>query len=452
MSTACATSGRLLALCGLLVCACKPVTRDAEADAPPAPSPTLPAAGASAAAAVGGSSTVAADRHAVLRAAHERGVPLHPAAGERKVSGRLADGTRVTVLETARDGGWLRVRSADGTDGWVVARYVQLETPDAAGNVAVPDGLPHDFPLPGGACPTAIPDPQARLAPAPVDDEATVPGVPSATEDGRLVVVSYNVWELYDGRDGDDYLSDEHPEAGRLGEAGHAGRRIEVLGGALRAAAPHVLALQEVEHAELACAVARAAVPGAAWRCWAAGWAPEPHPQNVALASRVGGEVVRLDPGPGMGQRGALELTLPGGALRIAAVHFKSSVGAVGTEDCGNAGKRMALAWGLAQRQAAIPGAYLVIGDFNVDPADPLKTAYDRTDDILAHAGGEDLVARLRSTSAPPGGSYGDSVIDRAMLRPGGDVEATALRFLADAPRAGWASDHLPLAVELRVP
>ena len=113
-----------------------------------------------------------------------------------------------------------------------------------------------------------------------------------------------------------------------------------------------------------------------------------------------------------------------------------------------------ALAWGLAQRQAEVPdGAYLVIGDFNVDPADPLKTEYDRTDDILAGAGGEDLVARLLAPGHRPGGSRGrDTVIDRAMLRPGGGVEATGLRFLAAAPRGGWASDHVPLVVELRLP
>ncbi len=390
----------------------------------------------------------------MLRATNALGVPLHPGLGDRKVSGRLADGTPVTVLETARDGGWLRVRSEDGTDGWVVARYVQLERSDAVGAAVVPDGLPDDFPLPGGACPTAVPDPAAKLTAAAADDEAKVPGVESAPDGGRLVVVSYNVWELYDGRGGDDYLSDDHAEAERLAESGHAERRVDVLGGTLRAAAPHVLVLQEVENAELACGVARAAVPAAGWHCWAAGWAREPHPQNVAVASRVGGEVVRLDPGRGMGQRGALEWTLPGGDLRVAAVHLKSSVGAVGPEDCDNARKRMALAWGLAQRQAEIPaGAYLVLGDFNVDPADPLKVEYDRTDDILARAGGEDLVARLLSSGDRPGGSSASrTVIDRAVLRPGAGVEAVGLAFLAEAPRRGWASDHLPLVVELQVP
>lgn len=445
----------------LLAGSCRPAGRgdDAATSPPPgAPAVDVPVAAAGAmgtvAAGLGPSATAPQVSAAVLRATSALGVPLHPGAGERKVSGRLADGTPVNVLETARDGGWLRVRSVDGTDGWVVARYVQFEPPDGGEPVAVPEGLPGDFPLPGGACPTAIPDPAAKLTAVAADDEAKVPGVASAPDGGRLVVVSYNVWELYDGRDGDDYLSDDHAEAERLGDVGHAARRVEVLGGVLRETSPHVLVLQEVENAGLACAVARAAVPEAGWHCWAAGWAREPHPQNVAVASRVGGEVVRLDPGRGMGQRGALEWTLPGGDLRVAAVHLKSSVGAVGPEDCDNARKRMALAWGLARRQAEIPaGAYLVLGDFNVDPADPLKTDYDRTDDILARAGGEDLVAQLLASGDRPGGSpRPGTVIDRAVLRPGAGVEAAGLEFLAEAPRRGWASDHLPLVVELQVP
>ena len=439
--------------------ACKPAPHGDEASAsspPGAPAAGIAPAGPAAAAGLGAAAaaTPAAERTAVLRAANELGVPLHPGAGERKVSGRLADGTLVAVLETARDGGWLRVRADDGTAGWVVARYVQLAPTAPDVPVQVPAGLPDDFPLPGGACPTAIPDPAAKLTAVPAEDEAVVPGPATTPSGGRLVVVSYNVWELYDGRDGDDYLSDDHAEAGRLGDAGHAARRVEVLGGALRETSPHVLVLQEVESAELACAVARAAVPDAGWRCWAADWARAPHPQNVAVATRLSGAVVQLDPGRGMGQRGALELTLLDGALRVAAVHLKSSVGAVGPEDCDNARKRMALAWGLAQRQAAVPaGAYLVLGDFNVDPADPLKLEYDRTDDILARAGGEDLVARLLEPDDRSGGSRGRaSVIDRAVLRPGGGVEAVGLEFLAGAPRRGWASDHLPLVVELQVP
>jgi endonuclease/exonuclease/phosphatase family metal-dependent hydrolase len=43
-------------------------------------------------------------------------------------------------------------------------------------------------------------------------------------------------------------------------------------------------------------------------------------------------------------------------------------------------------------------------------------------------------------------------VIDRAWLRPGAGVEAVGLEFLDRAPRRGWASDHVPLVVELRVP
>jgi len=59
-----------------------------------------------------------------LRATNDLGVPLHPQAGSRAVSGRLPDGAEVTVEARDDDGHWLRVRAADGTTGWIVERYV----------------------------------------------------------------------------------------------------------------------------------------------------------------------------------------------------------------------------------------------------------------------------------------------------------------------------------------
>jgi endonuclease/exonuclease/phosphatase family metal-dependent hydrolase len=62
--------------------------------------------------------------HVTLRARHEAGVPLHPGLGSRGVSGRLADGSVVHVVQWSEDRGWLEVRATDGTVGWITARYV----------------------------------------------------------------------------------------------------------------------------------------------------------------------------------------------------------------------------------------------------------------------------------------------------------------------------------------
>jgi endonuclease/exonuclease/phosphatase family metal-dependent hydrolase len=170
------------------------------------------------------------------------------------------------------------------------------------------------------------------------------------------------------------------------------------------------------------------------------------------VASRLaGGTAWRLDPGRGMGQRGVLEVAVDGAPLRIAAVHFKSSMGVVGPEDCGNAAKRMAVAYGLWRRQQGLADtAYLVVGDVNVDPADPAKQGYDRTDDILALAGDEDLVARLLGPAQPADAGHArHGVIDRAFLRPYGTIAAESVRLAEDVPLGGWASDHRPLVVVL---
>jgi endonuclease/exonuclease/phosphatase family metal-dependent hydrolase len=376
----------------------------------------------------------------VLRADNDRGVPLHAAAGDRAVSARLPGGTTVTLLESQDGGHWLRVRAPDGATGWLIDKYV----------VSAGQG---DAAATGELCPLAMPSPDAAFIAAEPAGTASLPGETRRLGvSGDLVVVSYNLWELYDGRDGDSYLGErEHPESATLDPA-HAARRVAALAAPLAGLSADVFVFQEVENAELACAVARAADERSAWRCWASDWAHEPHPQNVAVASRLAGTVVQLDPGEGMGQRGALELAVDGTALRIAAVHLKSSVGAEGVDDCGNAAKRMAVAQGLVLRQRALSGsAYLVVGDFNVDPADAAKIGYDRTDDILAGTGAADLVPRFADVAAVAALSPYGTIIDRAFFRPGGAIAARGLRFVEDAPTGGWASDHRPLVVTLRL-
>ena len=402
--------------------------RDAGRNANPVVPSSAPAAPGAAAAASG--SVMPVERRVELRGEAEKGVPLHPAPRDRSISGRLPDRTAAVVLETTPDGHWLHVRADDGTDGWVIEKYV------------------------GGKdiCPTAAPGPQNVFVEAAPGEAVSIPGTQIAAGD-TLTVVSYNLWELYDGRGGDRYLGErEHPEGAALDEA-HATRRIAALAGALKGAAADVFVFQEVENAALACVLARAAAGEGAWTCWASDWAPEPHPQNVAVASRVPGAVLELDPGPGMGQRGALEFTLDGGALRIAAVHLKSSVGASGAEDCGNAAKRMAVAHGLLERRRSFPdAAYLVIGDLNVDPGDAAKEDYDLTGEILARDGGEDLVRRFLGEAPDVRETVWGSVIDRAFLRRGSGIDAASLRFAVAAPLGGWASDHRPLVVVLRLP
>lgn len=59
-----------------------------------------------------------------VRAAKPIGVPVHPEEGARSVSGRLADGQLVEVLEQGASG-WYLVR-ATSLQGWITPRYLEL--------------------------------------------------------------------------------------------------------------------------------------------------------------------------------------------------------------------------------------------------------------------------------------------------------------------------------------
>lgn len=59
----------------------------------------------------------------LLKAAHERGVPLHREA-RSSLFARLAHGSTVIVVEIGDQDHWLRVEAENGMEGWIVRRYV----------------------------------------------------------------------------------------------------------------------------------------------------------------------------------------------------------------------------------------------------------------------------------------------------------------------------------------
>lgn len=72
----------------------------------------------------------------VLRATNPRGVPIHPGEGSRQMSGRLPDGSEVSVVRWGEGRRWLEVRADDGTRGWIVRRYLRREDAPASRDVA----------------------------------------------------------------------------------------------------------------------------------------------------------------------------------------------------------------------------------------------------------------------------------------------------------------------------
>ena len=58
-----------------------------------------------------------------LKATHPSGVPLHPGAGERPVSGRLPHGALASILRRDQATGWYQIES-EGTRGWIIRKYI----------------------------------------------------------------------------------------------------------------------------------------------------------------------------------------------------------------------------------------------------------------------------------------------------------------------------------------
>jgi len=376
----------------------------------------------------------------VLRAHNRLGVPLHPRARSRAISGRLPDGTVVKVLAERFGGSWLQVRAKSGKTGWIVRRYLAHRT---RARTRRPRG--HQPPGPAVVCP-----PPPALGPH-VFDVAEVPRMVTAGSGtktplpGTLVVASYNVWELYDGLGGDRYYSRHHADSLTPTDVK---LRVAKLAVELRAAQPHVIAFQEIEDAKLACRVAAKAVPGSRWQCAAGAWKKRSTPQNVAIATRVGGTAHILTPRTRFAPRGVVELELPGGKLRVLTVHLKSSRGARGHRDCRNANRREAMADAIVARVRGFAGAAVVIGDYNFDP---LRALHDRTDDVLQKARFKSLRQRFYPNGAPSTYPTWRSTIDLAFFRAGPGVTATGFRVLTKARVNRWTSDHVPVLATFRL-
>jgi endonuclease/exonuclease/phosphatase family metal-dependent hydrolase len=355
----------------------------------------------------------------------------------------------VRVLAEAGGGKWLRVRAADGTDGWISSRYLQRDAPPrtAADPEQPTDGVGTAGPGMAGTCPFPSAFASAKLG---VTTPAVVPEVgPVSAASGtptRIIVASYNVWELYDGQGGDQYLARDHADAL---DAPGVTRRVAALGAQLRPAQPHVIAFQEIENAALACRVAEQAVPRARWRCAAGRWASGSSPQNVALATRLPGQLRVLDPQGRFATRGAVELVALGGRLRILSVHLKSSRGARGMADCRNAVRRQAMATALVGHLRGDPrSAALVVGDFNFDPR---QARHDQTDETLEAGGLKNLVAQFHPQGALSTYPRFRSTIDLAFFRAAPGVRAEGFAVLSTAKSDRWTSDHLPVTVSLGI-
>jgi endonuclease/exonuclease/phosphatase family metal-dependent hydrolase len=364
----------------------------------------------------------------------------------RVVSGRLPAGTEVRVLAERLGGRWLQIQGPSGQTGWITSRYLDWR-PQPPSTTPDRGSPPPRTGEEGFSCPIPPPSPPPRLRPEAAPVTWAGPGSPEPAP-RQIAVASYNVWELYDGLGKDRYLSRHHADSLTPTDAK---LRVGKLAAQLRSSKPHVIAFQEIENAELACQVASLAVPGGRWACVAGRWSKGENPQNVALASRIGGTLRVLHPDGRFAPRGAVELTALGGKLRIISVHLKSSRGARGSRDCPNSHRREAMARALVSHlePSRAQAAALVAGDFNFDPE---RSSHDLADDRLRDAGLACLRSRFYPRGAPSTYPGFKSTIDLAFFRPAAGIVAAGFKVLTDASTDKWVSDHKPVVATLERP
>lgn len=76
-----------------------------------------------------------------IKSSSELGVPLHPALKSSRLSGRIPNGSEVTVLRYSADRSWLEVRAAGGERGWISARYLAGPSTRVGTEAAPPDSV-----------------------------------------------------------------------------------------------------------------------------------------------------------------------------------------------------------------------------------------------------------------------------------------------------------------------
>jgi endonuclease YncB( thermonuclease family) len=75
-----------------------------------------------------------------LKATHQAGVPFHQEPRGTNDFQRIPDGTRVQVIDVAKNGQWLKLSLPDGRTGWMTSRYVTSASASAPSTSTTPSG------------------------------------------------------------------------------------------------------------------------------------------------------------------------------------------------------------------------------------------------------------------------------------------------------------------------
>jgi len=369
---------------------------------------------------------VAAQEHVTLRATHPDGVPLHPSEGSRRMSGRLPDGLVVSVVRWGAGRRWLEVRTPDGTQGWVVARYLARRAP---------------------------PDPLAAVG-AVWRSEASClrsPRPPRPNENPRLAS-----WNLRWFPDGSSHGQSQHPT------------RVRWVACAIAALNVDLVAVQEVMlHARGRAAIAEltghlSERTGGRWEsrfdaC------PRDGRQHVGVlfdASRVqlsneralaevnplGGCTGHLRPG-----FAAAAQFVGGRRLTVVTVHLDSG------REARDHGHRVESVERLAQLAGGF-GDAVILGDFNTMGTDAIEASQElaRLDERFARADMRRLSASVPCTEFyRRRGGLLDLAVASEGVRATAQVEGLCAELSCRLPRGGEPeaiaslSDHCPLVVDV---